>query len=774
MGGSGFMKQDEIDSLLDSYHVQTLTAMAEWAGMDLFLRGQKMRRAQLVAMLRADFFTKDRVQASWNILDEREQAVLNRLLLREKQVTLKSFRREILRAGLASRTPEVARDRRQGNPIPYAEGYVGRPDRVASTVFEDLIARLTVRGLVFSRAAASSMGGVPFKVRAHPAAILYVPQAVRRHLPEPRPIPVGAPTLTPESVRRVDPTPLLRDLYLYWDAVRRNEVTLIQSGLVGKRWLKAINQVLLLPDPALKEARGEKETGRLYMLRQLLQLLRLVDRRGRRLIAAGQDTASPPEFWSLSPAEQVRACLDAWAQLSGPVGSDVDEARYNPRYALARGVILSALKDLPAGTWIEPADFVERVQNADINFLFADHSDVEAHRGQWYHQYGSAYYSERTKDLLKAFEKSEVRFVRGALTGFLFEIGVVELGYAGGEWIALRLKRELSSAGPEAVGGDGKVIVQPNFQVMAMGPVRLSLLARLDLFADRESVDQSVFEYRLTRESVYRAQGLGIETAEIIQLLTDASDVPLPQNVRRSLEEWAAHHERIVFRTGVTLLQAADAGLLDRLAEDTGIGGFLARRLSAEVAMVDTRSRRRLIDALVDWGQLPAVSGAEPEAADKSVLVGGDGTIRPIHAVPSLHLRGRLARLADRSDDGTWRLTPASVARFGGSKNKVLRILDELGKLHRGVLPGELIEQIKGWGGYFGDAAVETLTLVEFRDRATLDELRRHADLKSVLLPFPAGNRALAVVPRDELDRVRESLARLGVQIRDGIGKGDL
>ena len=112
MGGSGFMKQDEFDSLLDSYHVQTLTAMAEWAGMDLLLRGQKMRRAQLVAMLRADFFTKDRVQASWNILDEREQAVLNRLLLREKQVTLKSFRREILRAGLASRAPEVARDRR--------------------------------------------------------------------------------------------------------------------------------------------------------------------------------------------------------------------------------------------------------------------------------------------------------------------------------------------------------------------------------------------------------------------------------------------------------------------------------------------------------------------------------------------------------------------------------------------------------------------------------------------------------------------------------------
>lgn len=190
--------------------------------------------------------------------------------------------------------------------------------------------------------------------------------------------------------------------------------------------------------------------------------------------------------------------------------------------------------------------------------------------------------------------------------------------------------------------------------------------------------------------------------------------------------------------------------------------------------MIDTRSRHRLIEALLDRGQLPAVSGAEPEAADKSVIVDGDGMIRPIHAVPSLHLRGRLARLAERSDDGAWRLTPASVGRFGGSKNKVLRILDELGKLHRGVLPGELIERIKRWGGYYGDAAVETLTLVEFRDRATLDELRKNLDLKSLMLPFPAGNRALAIVPRDELDRVREILTRLGVQIREGIGQGDL
>jgi hypothetical protein len=166
---------------------------------------------------------------------------------------------------------------------------------------------------------------------------------------------------------------------------------------------------------------------------------------------------------------------------------------------------------------------------------------------------------------------------------------------------------------------------------------------------------------------------------------------------------------------------------------------------------------------------LPAVSGANPEAADHSVIVQADGTIRPIHAVPSLHLRGRVERLADSLPDGRWRLTRQSVARAGGSKNKVQQLLAELGKLHRGALPGDLVMQVKAWGGYYGQAAVETLTLLEFRDQETLQEVAQLPEARDYLTLFPSQDRALAIVPAEKLVQVKAILAQLGVPVKDGL-----
>jgi hypothetical protein len=299
--------------------------------------------------------------------------------------------------------------------------------------------------------------------------------------------------------------------------------------------------------------------------------------------------------------------------------------------------------------------------------------------------------------------------------------------------------------------------------------VSLAWLARLDLFAERQQADWGAFAYHLSRDSIYQAQQAGLDVPEVIRFLEETSGIELPQNVRRSLEEWGAHHERIVFRSGVSLLQAANAGLLAQLMAKPETGDHLARALSPEVALVRKGAEKPLIAALVGQGLFPAVSGAEPEAADKSVLVREDGSIQAIHAVPSLHLRGRLDRLAEEVDEGRWQLTEKSVRRAGGSKGKVLRLLEELGKLNRGALPANLEAQLKAWGGYYGGAAAETLTLLQFRDQDALDELRQQPELQPYLAPFAAGNWALAVVPGGKLAEVQEILARFGVSTREGL-----
>ena len=79
------------------------------------------------------------------------------------------------------------------------------------------------------------------------------------------------------------------------------------------------------------------------------------------------------------------------------------------------------------------------------------------------------------------------------------------------------------------------------------------------------------------------------------------------------------------------------------------------------------------------------------------------------------------------------------------------------------------MEQVKVWGGYYGSANAETLTLVEFRDQAILDELAQHLDLQAYLGQFSVGDRALAVVPDGKLEQLKKILSRFGASVKSGL-----
>jgi hypothetical protein len=780
------IKTDEIGAILDTFHSATLLEMAHAAGLDVIEGKRKLPKADLLVKVRNEFFTQERVQASLAKLSERERAVLDRLLLLGGTAPTKSLKRQVIRAGLATEVQPAEKTRSTGyrynRDVPYARGqYCGSPHRPQSTVYEDVIARLTYHGLVFSRdTGVKTVGGAQHKLQFHPGAILYIPEIIRQYLPEPSPIP-PTDAIRPDRVQPGNPELLLRDLYLYWDFIRRSPAPLVQGGAVAKRSLKAINSLLLTPDPLLDKAKGESETGRLWMLRQLLAAFKLVQDVGGQLRLTGKSALDLPEFWGWPQAKQIKACVEAWSRLGGLGELDSKASQYLPQVVHARQIVLDVLKAQPAQVWLEPEELAEQIYARDVDFLFAEHSRVEAHRSGWYYSYSGGRYYGQAPEILKSLEKYEVEFVNACLAGFLCQAGLVELGFPkeSDRLLAFRLtplgqfvlQPSLDVEMLDESNDAGRLVIQPSFQLIAMGPVSLTLLATLDLFAERQRADQGAFEYHLSRESVYRAQQLGMSTGEVIRFMEQTGHAELPQNVRRSLEEWAAHHERIVFRTGVSLLHAADASLLDRLMQDPQVGSLLARAVSPEVAMIAKKGQGKLVAALVGQGLFPAVSGAQLQSADKSVVVQEDGTVRAIHAVPSFHLRGRISRLAEETCvEGEWRLTPASISRAGGSKAQVLGILEELGKLHRGTeFPEELVERIKAWGGYYGEAAAQTLTLIEFRDQSALDELAQRPELETYLTPFPAGNRALAVVPRDKLAQVKNILADLGVRVREGL-----
>ncbi|MEZ4661296.1 MAG: helicase-associated domain-containing protein [Caldilineaceae bacterium] len=501
-----------------------------------------------------------------------------------------------------------------------------------------------------------------------------------------------------------------------------------------------------------------------------------------KLVASGKDALEIPAFWSGALAEQIGACLRQWPQLQRDADFHAAAEKYGPYYEAGYRALLGKLPTVPADQWVEPADLLDELQNENMNFLFEQHEDVETARYERYSGYigGSYYYGDRT-EILQELVRLEALFVRCGIEHFLLPLGLVELGYAAEDdenWQAFRwtplgqtVLNKASSAPPEV--HQGAIVVQPNFHVLAMGPVQLNLLAQLDLFAERQRADVGAFEYRLTRESVYAAQQLGLDAATIRQTLVQMNGSELPQNVRRTLEEWSAHHERIVFHTRVDLLQAADDALLKKLLETAPSRAHIERGLAPTdaptVALIKERGKKKLVAALLEAEILPAISSANPDAADASVVIDEAGAIQPIHAVPSLHLRGRLDRVAEESNGG-WRVTAKSAQRAGGSQKKVSALLDELGKLHRGALPAPLIDQLKAWGGYYGTARAETLTLIEFQNQSILDELLAYPTLKDNLTRFAREGRALAIVENGKLAEVKKVLSELGVSVKKGIG----
>ena len=163
---------------------------------------------------------------------------------------------------------------------------------------------------------------------------------------------------------------------------------------------------------------------------------------------------------------------------------------------------------------------------------------------------------------------------------------------------------------------------------------------------------------------------------------------------------------------------------------------------------------------------LPAIADADPKRTDNDVTFEPDGKIVPVHAVPSLFLTGRLARIAEQDAHGVWRLTPASVNRAGSGRSAILVPVGRSGEAApRRVARTPLLPTIKRWGGYYGKATIATVTLLEFESKAHLADVLAQPALQGRLTPFAAGDRALATTPTDQLAEVRQLLADLGVTI---------
>lgn len=646
------------------------------------------------------------------------------------------------------------------------------------------------------------------------------------------------------SAARDQPLSLTKQDRLYRKDLRRVNAALLQSepleGSEDAVWSGVNEAAAAFRGPRSGRgppapAKDEPDFPRLLFLRLLMTELGLLTRRKRTIEATEQ-----PSFLALEPKERVRRAFAHW-QISGfwneilsipyisvrEVSSRTDPAPI--QIAHARQHILGFMADehhahFGAGfgehgtPWMGISQLVDRVRQENYGFLFPrDASQSVAQRSALdqvnayrpylslrspYISYGNPMgwsISPPFSDESEGWDVIEAGFIRAILLEPMFWMGLVDIGYIDNLPVAYRL----TSAGAWALGvgpaieipeQEGRIVVQPNFEIFALDPISDRALAELDEFADRASGERAI-KYQLTRESVYRAQRRGWSAKRIIAALErltrtpDAAQEPLPQNIVRTLEDWQHLHERIIVHRRANLLQAADSDLLARLLQDPAVGSHLvvpardvepggngdipAPLYSSAIVARGLGRVEELARALQAAGYPPArtryqETGTSVFTPVRCLQISPDGQVHIDIALPSICLMKQLDPFVvhDEENDRHY-LTQSAVEGAMAAGMSVDEILETLRSVYRGPLPRRIEIQIRAWGHYYGSAAVQTVTLVQIRDPETLEELLSEPEVKDILHRFgPDASKALALVSAEDLEALYKALSARGIDVR--------
>jgi len=378
------------------------------------------------------------------------------------------------------------------------------------------------------------------------------------------------------AVRHASPVQFQRDLGRYWRHVRKtNGLPLTRQGWIYKSAFKSLCHALNATDlPA-----DEQLNPRLMFMRALLEGMQAlhVSEESRHLIA-------DPDcgLFSLPLAQRIRQAFETWRDF--PVWDELATATSQPvadaglgaifsyrglllrgRHALAEAIRRATKPN--AGLWVETSALTPKVGQILFDHLSAGDRFIT-----------DMLIREASPHNDARFRKElEHAFVVSVLSGPLHWMGLVELGYPsaptreGDRPSAFRLTPAgawLLAGGPqpEFAESGGRVIVQPNFTLLALEPISDAVLSDIDHFAELQSDDRAV-TYRLTREALYRGQQGGWSAERVIAFLEAHQGGPLPANVRRSLEEWETAHRRITIHRAARVVQFADAATEQALSE---------------------------------------------------------------------------------------------------------------------------------------------------------------------------------------------------------------
>lgn len=824
------MEQSDIDLLQTAplYHVQAvLKARQSPQPLLQRLNTAAAETPEVVAELARYLFDENALQHVLTTLDASAHSILQELVACGGRANSRDLALYFLYADLLaptkkppSPTQEIA-DR--GMARPYSEGNASLAAQFAVPtmpqyptahphgVFEQSLRHLLLQGLLFW-GRQTSFTGRDYTSGVHDGVVI-VPQAVKEAARQLWGLPVkfpidrsndqqqGAGAVQSamssgeeesydvgEHARRVQ-----RTLYLYWSlvAATRDGLALLSSGLLARIPLRQVLEQVGMKMQS-EQVRSESDAPRLLFMRLLLMKLGLLEERQNSIHVSSM--AAALAFFSLPLLERVRLCYRLWLETPfwnellylpevhvRPGASPLENA--HEEVVRARKLVMERLMYERLQEWHQFITMIARTKLYIPNLLFPRNYGPRSERYSaasnpyaWDFRLRRGWLTHR-----EGWHMVEGGFIRAIIAGPLHWLGLAELDH---EDIptAFRLPAALPHSVDETVPVQadahwGRLIVQPNFELIALAPVSEALLVRLDRFAERMSLEL-IAQYRLTKASVTRAIQLGMHAETIQRILEQAAESTIPQNIAYSLLEWERQARRIELWQNATLLEVDDPHLLDLLFAEEAAQPFLRRRISPTLAEVAPRALPQLQALLWQRDYLPSVVTAPTQdtvrdngrfvVRECQWLLHANGLLEPLYPVLDLYLVAEIAHFSDVDEQSGWRsITDVSLQKAltqGKSLDDIIAFLQQY-CLHG--IPSSFLIRLKLWGGGYGtqsDIAVERVPLLRL-SAAVLADLQADADLRPLLGSEVDQQSRLVRVPPEHLERIITLLRERGFAV---------
>jgi hypothetical protein len=594
-----------------------------------------------------------------------------------------------------------------------------------------------------------------------------------------------------------------RALYLYWSYVStlREGLPLLSNGLLARTALRQVSELFgakAQPD----QLRSEQDAPRLLFIRLLLMKLDLLRERQNALYVA------PPEaFFALPLLERVRRCYRLWLEtlfwnelsflpdvLVRPGPQPLEVA--HEEVMRARHVLMERIAAENSGSWRGIPAFIARTKLYAPYLLFPRQYGARADRySQGSNPYGWDFRLRRGwLTHREGWHLVEGGFIRAMMLGPLHWLGLVDVHDEKGNpafrpAAAMALVTSATGA-PVEEPPSGRLIVQPNFELVALAPVSEALLIKLDSFAERVGLEY-IAQYKVTKASVTRAIQMGLHVDDIEQIMTEAAggapDTEIPQNVHYSLVEWERQARKIELWQDTALLEVDEAALLDMLFADAETHLLLKRRLSPVLAEVATEHLATIQGILWRRDYLPAVTTAptqddpfapgyargdgEGEGGEPQWQLHADGSLQPLYAVCDLFLAAAIEQVSDPDILTGWRrVTPAAIERATSNGLSLDAILRFFQQYCADGIPPSLLIQLKLWGKGYGERGEDTIMLERspmlYLSAEVLADLQADEEIQQLLgSEFPLRGR-LVRVAAENVELLRALLRARGFELK--------